>query len=249
MADQPSAALQSALEPFRRCPPGAGELIRKCVVAQRIEHDEKPRCPIRRPVVAQLPIPHGPAHVHEPLLRMRPVLVHDLARLLVGLDIVAPTLQPSECPKRRPRHVRTRRQELKRRDQRVAPEQRVEAARIVGIDGLRGRVGPALGREHSLQGYNRQPLTAPAVRPATIRFWKMITSTISGTVIVTVAAAIVPSGIWNCWLPVKNAIAADTGRRLAELVRVIESRNSFHAKMNASSPAVTSPGAASGITI
>jgi hypothetical protein len=67
-------------------------------------------------------------------------------------------------------------------------------------------------------------------------------------VITTVAALIVPSGIWNCELPVKNAIAADTGRRDASLVSVIDSRNSFQAKMNASSPAVTSPGAASGST-
>ena len=93
-----------------------------------------------------------------------------------------------------------------------------------------------------------QPLTAPAVSPATIRFLKITTSTISGTVIVTVAALIVPIGIWNCELPVKNAIAADTGRRDDELVNVIESRNSFQAKMNASRPAVTSPGAASGTT-
>jgi hypothetical protein len=35
------------------------------------------------------------------------------------------------------------------------------------------------------------------VRPATIRFWKITTSTISGIVIVTGAALIVPIGIWN----------------------------------------------------
>ena len=62
------------------------------------------------------------------------------------------------------------------------------------------------------------------------------------------AALIVPIGIWNCELPVKNAIAAETGRREGSLVSVIDSRNSFHAKMNASSPAVTRPGAASGST-
>ena len=42
-----------------------------------------------------------------------------------------------------------------------------------------------------------QPLTAPAVSPATIRFWKMITAGTSGTVITTEAAEIVPSGISN----------------------------------------------------
>ena len=50
-------------------------------------------------------------------------------------------------------------------------------------------------------------------------------------------------------LPVKNAIAAETGRTLRRVVSVIASRNSFQTKMNASSPAVTSPGAASGSTI
>src|SRR5204863_9105206 len=144
------------------------------------------------------PIPHRPAHVREPLLRMRPVLVHDLARLLVGLHVIALALQPSQRAQRRARYIRPLRQELQGGDQRVAPEQRVEAPRVVSVHRLRGRVRPALRREDSLQIGDPQPLTAPAVSPATIRFWKMMTSTISGTVIVTVAAAIVPSGIWNC---------------------------------------------------
>jgi hypothetical protein len=63
------------------------------------------------------------------------------------------------------------------------------------------------------------------VSPATIRFWKITTSTINGIVMVTRAALIVPIGIWNWLLPVKNAIAADTGRRAAVLVSVIDSRN------------------------
>ena len=58
----------------------------------------------------------------------------------------------------------------------------------------------------------------------------------------TAAALIVPSGTSNCWLPVKNAIAAGTGRRSGVLVSVIANRNSFQAKMKTSRPAVTSPG-------
>jgi hypothetical protein len=40
-------------------------------------------------------------------------------------------------------------------------------------------------------------LTAPAVMPATIRFWKMMTAATSGIVITTEAALMVPSGISN----------------------------------------------------
>ena len=77
----------------------------------------------------------------------------------------------------------------------------------------RAKLGRARRLARSALDRGGQPLTAPAVSPATIRFWKITTSTISGTVIITVAALIVPIGIWNCVLPVKNAIAADTGRR------------------------------------
>ena len=55
--------------------------------------------------------------------------------------------------------------------------------------------------------------------------------------ITTDAALIVPSGTSNCWLPVKNAIAA--GHRCdasGELVSVIASRNSFQTKTNGEQP-------------
>src|ERR671926_1899990 len=89
-----------------------------------------------------------------------------------------------------------------------------------------------------------QPLTAPAVRPATIRLWKTITAATIGIVMTTEAAEIVPSGISNFELPVKNAIDAGTVRAADELVSVIASRNSFQTKNAVSRPAVTSPGAA-----
>src|SRR5215216_4637698 len=95
---------------------------------------------------------------------------------------------------------------------------------------------------------SHHPLTAPAVSPATIRFWNRRTIRISGTEIVTDAALIVPSGCSNCTDPVKNAIAAGTVRALEDEVSVIASRNSFHAAMNVRMPAVASPGAASGTT-
>src|SRR5918994_201449 len=93
-----------------------------------------------------------------------------------------------------------------------------------------------------------QPLTAPAVIPATIRFWKMITASTSGMVITTDAALMVPSGISNFWLPVKFATDTGTVKALGELVSVTASRNSFHTKKAVSRPAVTRPGAASGST-
>lgn len=47
--------------------------------------------------------------------------------------------------------------------------------------------------------------------------------------IVTRAALILPMGTWSWVLPVKNAIAADTGRRAAVLLSVIDNRSSFQA--------------------
>src|ERR687897_599724 len=95
-------------------------------------------------------------------------------------------------------------------------------------------------------GWEDQPLTAPAVSPATIRFWKMITAATSGIVITTDAALIVPSGISNFWLPVKFATDTGTVNAFGELVSVTASRNSFQTKKAVSRPAVTRPGAASG---
>ena len=57
-----------------------------------------------------------------------------------------------------------------------------------------------------------QPLTAPAVRPAMIRFCRMRTMTISGTVMITVAAMTCPHGTAKA-LPVsltKDVIASGT---------------------------------------
>src|SRR3954470_16072447 len=90
------------------------------------------------------------------------------------------------------------------------------------------------------------PLTAPAVRPATIRRWKISTMMMIGTVTTTAAAAIWPVGSWNCDPPVKNASVAGTVRAAFVEVSVLAKRKSFHAKMNTRMAVVNTPGAASG---
>jgi hypothetical protein len=75
------------------------------------------------------------------------VLVHDLPRLLVGLGVVALTLERGQRAQRRAGDPRPVAQELERRDQRVAAEQGVVAARVARLDGRAARVRPALGAE------------------------------------------------------------------------------------------------------
>src|SRR4051812_26624171 len=90
------------------------------------------------------------------------------------------------------------------------------------------------------------PLTAPAVRPATMRRWKISTMMMIGIVTTTAAAAIAAIG-WSNWdAPVKNASAAGTVRAFEVEVRVLANRKSFQAKMNTRIAAVNVPGAASG---
>ena len=57
-----------------------------------------------------------------------------------------------------------------------------------------------------------QPLTAPAVSPATIRRWNTSTMITTGIVTTTDAAMIAVIGDWNCDAPVKNVSAAGTVR-------------------------------------
>src|SRR5205823_3658252 len=90
------------------------------------------------------------------------------------------------------------------------------------------------------------PLTAPAVRPATMRRWKSKTMMMIGTVMTTAAAAIDPIGVWNCDAPEKNAIAAGTVRALVVEVREMAKTKSFHAIMNTRIAVVNTPGAARG---
>src|SRR5439155_15865832 len=78
-----------------------------------------------------------------------------------------------------------------------------------GLPGGRGRPG---GAAPPRRPPTAQPLTAPAVRPATIRFWKSRTMMISGTEMTTDAAEMLPNGTSCSVAPVKNAIAAGTVR-------------------------------------
>src|SRR5947209_13362148 len=93
--------------------------------------------------------------------------------------------------------------------------------------------------------YLPYPLTAPAVRPATIRRWNRSTMMMTGIVTTTAAAAIVPIGSVNCEAPGKAAMAAGTVS--AELVEVSVDANtkSFQQIMNTRMPGVKIPGAAS----
>ena len=75
----------------------------------------------------------------------------------------------------------------------------MEAARVAGLDGRRGRVRPALVGQQLVEAGDLRggcdadyPLTAPAVSPATMRFWKNSTRRISGTEMTIDAAAMLP---------------------------------------------------------
>src|SRR3954452_5497316 len=82
------------------------------------------------------------------------------------------------------------------------------------------------------------PLTAPAVRPATMRRWKISTMMMIGTVTTTAAAAMAAIG-WPEWdAPVKKASVAGPVRAALVLVVVLANRKSFHAKMNTRTAAV-----------
>ena len=83
-------------------------------VAERREHDEEPARRVRGAVVEQRAVAHGPAVLGEPRPGHGPVLVRDLARLLVGLGIVDTALARRERAQRRARHLRRRRQDLQR---------------------------------------------------------------------------------------------------------------------------------------
>src|SRR5436309_1894985 len=124
----------------------------------------------------------------------------------------------------------------------------------VQADVVHGREAVAIGLDDVLEGdrchrssaFRDQPLTAPEVRPATMRRWNRSTSTTTGMVTMTAAAEMAAAGRWNWDAPVKKARAAGTGR--ARLVEVSEMANtkSFQAKKKARMAAVNTPGAARG---
>src|SRR5947208_5094019 len=94
--------------------------------------------------------------------------------------------------------------------------------------------------------FREQPLTAPEVRPATMRRWNRSTSTTTGMVTMTAAAEMAAAGRWNWDAPVKKARAAGTGRARLVEVREMANTKSFQAKKKARMAAVNTPGAARG---
>src|SRR3954451_12722668 len=98
----------------------------------------------------------------------------------------------------------------------------------------------------AIAGY---PLTAPAVRPATMRLWKNRTMMMMGIVTTIAAAAIAPVGCWKVDAPGNCEIAAGTVCALFVEVSEKAKTKSFQAKMNTRFAVVKTPGAASGAMI
>src|SRR5215475_5491045 len=90
------------------------------------------------------------------------------------------------------------------------------------------------------------PLTAPAVRPATIRRWKTSTMIMTGIVTTTAAAAMSPYGTVNCETPGNVEIAAGTVCAADVEVSEIANTKSFQQMMKTMMKVVTMPGMASG---
>src|ERR1700736_4112704 len=97
-----------------------------------------------------------------------------------------------------------------------------------------------------LERVGRQPLTAPEVRPATIRRWNTSTTMMMGMVTTMAPAAMAVVGCWNCEAPVKKASAAGTVRARLVEVSVMENAKSSQAAKKAMMAVVKTPGAASG---
>src|SRR3954463_11556976 len=87
-----------------------------------------------------------------------------------------------------------------------------------------------------------QPLTAPAVSPATMRRWNTSTRMTTGIVTTTEAAMMAVTGDWNWEAPVKKDKAAGTVRARFVDVREMASRNSFQQKKNVRIAVLNTPG-------
>src|ERR1700722_8122292 len=85
------------------------------------------------------------------------------------------------------------------------------------------------------------PFTAPAVRPSTIRYWKIMTRITSGMVTTMDPAMIEPQGCSKEVLPENCEITTGTVFMLSVTVKVRANKNSFQAAMNARRPVETNP--------
>src|SRR6202022_1962651 len=87
--------------------------------------------------------------------------------------------------------------------------------------------------------------TAPAVRPATIRYWKIMTRITSGIVTTMDAAMIEPQGCSNALVPLNWDMTTGTVFIVSVTVNVRANKNLFQAAMKARSPVEINPGSVS----
>ena len=155
-AHQAAAAIERALEP-------RGGLRRRDAEPRR--HDQVPRGRVGGAVVVERAVV-GPADLQEPLGGAVAELVADLAGLLERAGVLARALPRRQPRERRASDLGPRGQQLQRGDQRVAPEQRVEAPGVALLDRRGRRVRPALvGQQRvDLSHRARPPSTVPARR-------------------------------------------------------------------------------------
>ena len=90
------------------------------------------------------------------------------------------------------------------------------------------------------------PSLRPAVRPATIRRWKISTKMMIGIVTSTAAAAMVPRRLGEPRLALEEGERWGTVRDASVEVSEIAKTKSFQEKMKTRIAAVNTPGAASG---
>src|SRR3990167_8843646 len=103
------------------------------------------------------------------------------------------------------------------------------------------------GKGRGEKGKKGQPLTAPAVRPETIFFWKASTRPSRGMVTSTEAAMMLPQGMSYLLAPEISEIETGTVRSSLSSTKVSANMNSFQAAMKASRPVDTSAGHSSGM--
>ena len=169
----PGAAAQRTKPPPRSSAPSshapaarhAPQLVRERAIAGRGEQHEEPRGRVRGAVVGERALGR-PARLHEPLGRPS----RNSWPILPGSSSVpgcsSRPCQARERAQRRARHVGALREHLQRADQRVTPEQRVEAAWVARLDRRRRGVRPALLREQLVEPGRSRAARRRRPRPA-----------------------------------------------------------------------------------
>ena len=175
----------------------------------------------------------------------------DLARLLVGERIGVAALECRERPQGGPRHVGPHLQQLERGDQRIPPEQRVEATGVSGVHRQRARIAPPIWCEQAVEIPDRLDRLAlygaggeaghdPLLEDQDRDHQRDGDHHEGG--------GDRPERHLELLAAREERERRRHGPGSGELVSVIANRNWFQDSMNASRPAVTKPGAASGRT-